>query len=542
MRRLLAITTALSLLAPAVWAPTAWAQTESVSARPDGATVVIYRDRPVDTVALMEQSRQRWSRLDRQGLALIVETRTVDLPAGEGIIRFRGLATGVVPQSAVLEGLPAHVVERNADFDLLSPASLMEKSVGEVVRVVRTNPATGEQVEKAAVIRAGAQGVVLEIDGRFEALDCSGQTERVVFDRIPEGLGDQPTLSVRTRAERAGRHTVTLAYLTTGLQWSADYVARLDPTDGTLDLTGWVTLANFGGTGFPDAPVQVVAGTLRKDEGTTPVEPLVRYQQNQCWPQGTTTYGNGLGPTYKEDRAEYNGPPVMLFGPPAPAPALEMALREVVVTGSRIARQGELGDYKIYTLPEPTTVAARQTKQVRFLEREGVAYERVYRAGVMNADEEAHPMGVVVKLRNEEGAGLGVALPGGSVAVMQPDGAGGVLLAGQDRFEDKGVGLPVRLTFGESPDVRVQTRLVKSDSSMRDAVRTQRIEVETTVTNARSEPVRVELVADAAMRRGFRILSQSVRSRVDDTGYPVWTLSVPANGAATLKAGWLTTD
>ena len=534
MRRLLAITTALSLLGP-----TAWAQTESVSARPDGATVVIYRDQPVDTVALMEQSRQPWSRLDRQGLALIVETRTVDLPEGEGIIRFRGLATGVVPQSAVLEGLPAHVVERNADFDLLSPASLMEKSIGEVVRVVRTNPATGEQVEKAAVIRAGAQGTVLEIDGRFEALDCSGQTERVVFDRVPEGLGDQPTLSVRTRAERAGRHTVTLAYLTTGLQWSADYVARLDPTDGTLDLTGWVTLANFGGTGFPDAPVQVVAGTLRKDAGTTPVEPLVRYQQNQCWPQGTTTLGFG-------ELANYGAAPPAPPPPPAPAPMMRMAVQEaaadIVVTGSRVARQGELGDYKIYTLPEPTTVAARQTKQVRFLEREGVTYERVYRAGVLNADEETQPTAIVMKLRNEEGAGLGVALPGGSVAVMQPDGTGGVLLAGQDRFEDKGVGLPVRLAFGESPDVRVQTRLVKSGSSTRGAVTTERTEVETTVTNARSEPVTVELVADAAMQRGFRIRSQSVRSRVDDTGYPVWTLSVPANGATTLKAAWTTTD
>ncbi len=538
MRRLLAITTALSLLAPVVWA-----QTESVSAGPDGATVVIYRDQPVDTVALMEQSRQPWSGLDRQGLALIVETRTVDLPAGEGVIRFRGLATGVVPQSAVLEGLPAHVVERNADFDLLSPASLMEKSIGEVVRVVRTNPATGEQVEKAAVIRAGAQGTVLEIDGQFEALDCSGQTERVVFDRIPEGLGDQPTLSVRTRAERAGRHTVTLAYLTTGLQWSADYVARLDPSDGTLGLTGWVTLANFGGTGFPDAPVQVVAGTLRKDAGTVPVEPLVRYQQNQCWPQGTTTFGSGLEPTYKQDRVEYNGPPVILQGMPAPAPmAMRSAVEDIVVTGNRIARQGELGDYKIYTLPEPTTVAARQTKQVRFLERDSVAYERVYRAGLLDQDEEARPMGVVLKLRNETRAGLGVALPGGSVAVMQPDGAGGVLLAGQDRFEDKGVGLPVRLNFGQSPDVQVQTRLVKSESSRRGAVTTERSEIETTVTNARSEAVTVELVADAAMQRGFRIRSQSVRSRVDDTGYPVWTLTVPANSAATLKAAWTTTD
>ncbi|MBD7940707.1 DUF4139 domain-containing protein [Brevundimonas guildfordensis] len=536
MRRLLAITTALSVLAP-----TAWAQTESVSARPDGATVVIYRDQPVDTVQLMAQSRQPWNRLDRQGLALIVETRTVDLPAGEGVIRFRGLATGVVPQSAVLEGLPAHVVERNADFDLLSPASLLEKSVGEVVRVVRTNPATGEQVEKAAVIRAGAQGVVLEIDGRFEALDCSGLTERVVFDRVPEGLGDQPTLSVRTRAERAGRHTVTLAYLTTGLQWSADYVARLDPSDGTLDLTGWVTLANFGGTGFPDAPVQVVAGTLRKDAGTTPVEPLIRYQQNECWPQGTTTLGSG--------RFAGAPPPPPPPAPPPPPPAAPMmrmmaneAMDQIVVTGSRIARQGELGDYKLYSLPEPTTVAARQTKQVRFLERDGVAYERVYRAGVLNADDESRPMGVVLKLRNEERAGLGVALPGGSVAVMQPDGEGGVLLAGQDRFEDKGVGLPVRLHFGQSADVRVQTRLVKSGSSRRGAVTTRRSEIETTVTNARSEAVTVELVADAAMQRGFRFRSQSVRSRVDDTGYPVWTLTVPANGAATLKAAWTTTD
>lgn len=535
MRRLLAITTAFSLVAPS-----AWAQSESVSARPDTATVVIYRDQPVDTVALMAQSRQSWNRLDREGLALIVETRTVDLPAGEGIIRFRGLATGVVPQSAVLEGLPAHVVERNADFDLLSPASLMEKSVGEVVRVVRTNPATGEQVEKAAVIRAGAQGTVLEIDGRFEALDCSGQTERVIFDRVPEGLGDQPVLSVRTRTERAGRHTVTLAYLATGLQWSADYVARLDPSDGTLNLTGWVTLANFGGTGFPDAPVQVVAGTLRKDAGTVPVEPLVRYQQNQCWPQGTTTFGSG-------EFAEYNGPPVMAPPPPPPPPpapmmrmAAESAMDEIVVTA--MARQGELGDYKIYTLPEPTTVAARQTKQVRFLEREGVAYERLYRSSVLNNDDESRPTAIVLKLKNEESAGLGVALPGGSVAVMQPDGAGGVLLAGQDRFVDKGVGLPVRLSFGQSPDVRVQTRLVKSTSTTRGAVTTDRSEIETTVTNARSEPVTVELLADAAMSRGFRIRRQSVRSRIDDTGYPVWTLSVPANGAATLTAAWTTTN
>ncbi|WP_453977563.1 DUF4139 domain-containing protein [Brevundimonas sp. Marseille-Q4549] len=540
MARRFALIAALSLMGANAAFDTAWAQAESVSARPDAAAVVIYRDRPVDTVALMERSRSGGGGLDREGLALIVETRTVDLPAGEGVIRFRGLATGVVPQSAVLEGLPAEVVERNVDFDLLSPASLMEKSVGETVRVVRTDPVTGRQVEKAAVIRAGAQGTVLEIDGRFEALDCSGLTERVVFDRVPEGLGDQPVLSVRTRAPTAGRYVVTLAYLATGLQWSADYVARLNPDGRTLDLTGWVTLANFGGTGFPDAPVQVVAGTLRKDAGTVPVDPVVRYPQPGCWPQGTTTAGSGEGgfgnaymaATFKEDRVEYGAPPV--------------AVEEIVVTGSRVARrvatQGELGDYKIYTLPEPTTVAARQTKQVRFLETEGVAYERVYRAGLPSDDDERRPAEIVLKLRNERGAGLGVPLPGGSVAVMQPDGSGGVLLAGQDRFEDKGIGLPVRLNFGESPDVGVTTRIVNRTKSLTNGVKTTRFDLETVVSNDRAEPVTVELVADDAGARGFKILNQSVRSRIDDTGQPVWTVPVPAGRETVLRMSWRTTD
>ena len=216
---------------------------------------------------------------------------------------------------------------------------------------------------------------------------------------------------------------------------------------------------------------------------------------------------------------------------------------EIVVTGSRVARQGELGDYKIYTLPEPTTVAARQTKQVRFMEREGVAYDRVYRAWVdANDSAEAQPAEIQLRLRNEARSGLGLALPGGTVAVMQPDGAGGALLAGEDRFEDKGVGLPVRLTFGQSPDVRVATRRLSSSTTRDKGIRTRRAEMEVTVANARSEAVTVDLSPQAAGRRGFRILSQSIRSRIDDTGYPVWTMTVPANGAATLKATWTTTD
>jgi len=60
---LMAATALFSLLA----AP-ALAQTVSTSEKADAATVVIYRDQPVDTVQLMERSRQPWNSLDREGL------------------------------------------------------------------------------------------------------------------------------------------------------------------------------------------------------------------------------------------------------------------------------------------------------------------------------------------------------------------------------------------------------------------------------------------------------------------------------------------
>lgn len=205
---------------------------ESVSEGPEAVEVVVYRGQAVDTSDLIQRSRYSWSRLDREGLALIVEKRTVDVPAGEGVIRFKGLGTGIVPHSAVIEGLPADLVEQNADYELITPFNLLDRAVGQTVSVVRTNATTGLEETHQATIRAGQRGTVLEVDGQFEALDCSGLTERIVFNEVPQGLGATPTLSVRTRATQAGRYTVTLAYLATGLQWSADYVAHLNDSGG----------------------------------------------------------------------------------------------------------------------------------------------------------------------------------------------------------------------------------------------------------------------------------------------------------------------
>ncbi len=272
----------LLLLAVASLARPAYAQTVASSAGPERVSVTVYRDpnrpaaRPIDP---------NWL----NGFALISETRRISIPAGDTEIRFEGVAGGILPQSAIVTGLPEDVLEKNHDAYLLSPASLIDRSLGRRVHLRRTSRATGAVREQEAVVRSGAdRALVLQTAEGFEALRCSGLPETIVYDGVPAGLPAKPTLSVRTRSSRALTATVTLSYLTSGLDWQANYVANLSPSGDRVDLFAWLTLANGDETSFVDASTQAVAGRLNRE--AQPFRPQrERSYAIQCWPQGTTS-------------------------------------------------------------------------------------------------------------------------------------------------------------------------------------------------------------------------------------------------------------
>ena len=66
-----------------------------------------------------------------------------------------------MPQSAIVTGFPEGIVERNRDAYLLSPATLLDRSLGRRVHLRRTSRATGAVREQEAVIRSGADGAVV---------------------------------------------------------------------------------------------------------------------------------------------------------------------------------------------------------------------------------------------------------------------------------------------------------------------------------------------------------------------------------------------
>ena len=180
-------------------------------------------------------------------LALVHDERQVNLPAGRSRQEFPDVSAQIRAETVTLSGDGFGIVEQNFDYDLLSPAALMEKAVGQTVTLLRTNPATGAETRERALVLAANGGVVLKIGERIEVLRDDGLPVRVIFDSIPPNLRARPTLSVTVDAARAGSRPLALSYLTPGLGWKADYVTLFDEKAGRIDMQGWVTLSNSTG-------------------------------------------------------------------------------------------------------------------------------------------------------------------------------------------------------------------------------------------------------------------------------------------------------
>lgn len=519
MRGALLLAWIAALLAPV----SARAQAEpaiAVSAKIDDAAVTVYRAPNRGGGAI----NPNWP----QGFAFITETRTVTLPAGTSVLRFEGVAEGLLPETAVVSGLPDGVIEKNRDARLLSPAGLVDAYLKRSVTLRRTNRATGKVVEQAAVIQAGPNGGVIlqNAAGGFEALACSGLPERMLYSRVPKDLSAKPTLSVLVESGAARTVTVQLLYLAEGFDWAANYVADRGPDGKTLGLTGWITVANGGVTSFPGAQLNVIAGRLNKVYSpplprSTP-GPLVL----RCWPMDiTSTHPLWELPPIIEieqefgmDRAEEvavtanrrdrREMPMMYL----PAPAAPVTMPPPPPPAE------DLGDLKFYRIPFRVDVSAKGQKQVALLAKDKVAVEQLY-AATLYQNSQPQPLMMRLRVQNREADGLGLALPSGTAAVFETIG-GQRLLVGEAAIGDKAKDERVDYDIGQSP--AVQFRAVVQERDAKSAYQTWQV----TLTNSRPFDAEVEMLIPFAIDpppEGWERRGSSW----------VWRVRVPANGSVT---------
>jgi len=424
-----------------------------------------------------------------QDLALIEHVRAVNLPAGRHRVEFKGVSARIVPQTVGFGAPGLELLEQNFDYDLLTPNKLMEKAVGQTVRIVRTNPGTGAETVESAEVLSTAGGVVLRIGDRIEVLRDDGIPARVIFDKVPENLRASPTLSVVAQASRAVNADVSLSYLSRGLSWAADYVAVFDEKAGETSLQGWITLTNNSGTGFENARIQLIAGDIN----------IVNNEQ-QWWQR------------YNNSRA---------------VPGARRA------AGTESTDRARLADYYVYPIAQPTTLANNQTKQVSFLSAGRVRATKAYEQSFYSFSSLEEPVSAEVRVRfeNSRAAGLGEQLPSGVVRVYARDAQGQPQFVGEDRVGHTGAGSELALKIGEAFDVTVQPTLV---STRRVSARRTEYAMQYLVRNARPEPVTVT-IRQQGLWRFNEVLQESVPGRRNGANDLAWDVVVPANGESELR-------
>jgi hypothetical protein len=487
----------------------AQAQQAVTSPAPASVAVTIYREPGRQPDAAFDGD---WLR----GYALVTETRDVDLPAGPATVRFEGVAAGMLAETALVRGLPGGVAEQNLDADLIGARNLYARSFGRPVLLRRVDPVTKAVIEEAGVIRSGPDGAaVIQTREGFRSARCAWPDEYISYGEMPAGLVAKPTLSVQTAAPVAAHARLTLSYLAWGFDWRADYVLTMRRDGRHLDLAAWVTLASSDDTAFAGSAAAVVAGKPDKQER----DENGRYEAGETLSFHCETARISPAPPPPPP------PPIMLEMAPAPMAAMD----DIIVTAQRrapvMARQEALGDLKLYRLPMPTTIAPRAQKQVALAERRGVKVQPFYRTRLeLNEDEDGRPLRQVLRLQNRKADGLGLALPGGHVVVLEPHGSTS-LPVGEGRIDDKAEGEEIEIELGEATAVHVtETETAGDDSgSWRDHA--------ATLTNSRDQPVQVEVAIP--LEDGQHLL-RPTKPLTRKNGQPLWRVTVPAHGTARL--------
>ncbi|HWD37410.1 MAG TPA: DUF4140 domain-containing protein [Fimbriimonas sp.] len=364
-----------------------------------------------------------------QGFALVKEVRSLNLKKGRQTVEVRDVPSQIDSTSVGIRNLldpgGLQVLEQNYQYDLISPEAILNKSVGQRVRFIRTiggqrDVLEGVLLNAPTAIVASPDGgssqtysgmAIKTTDGRI-VLDPTGEVE---VTSVPAGLISVPTLMWDLTSKTAGPADVELSYITHGVQWSADYVLTLDGNTHA-DLQGWVTMDNQSGATWSNARLKLLAGDVN------------------------------------------------IVQPRSQLGAFDFAAAKNEAVEKKDFQEQSLFEYHLYTLQRPATIRNKETKQLALVEAHGIPFTKKLIVDSMQGFWQYYPSEgevgtgplktqVRVEFQNDEKSHLGMPLPKGKIRVYQRDSEGSVQMLGENTIDHTPRNERISLVVGNSFDV-----------------------------------------------------------------------------------------
>jgi hypothetical protein len=351
-------------------------------------------------------------------IGLVKDTRLIEFKPGIHELKFMDVAAKIDPTTvhikSLINGSSLSILEQNYEYDLLNPQKLLEKYVGQKVQLATINPETKKEEIVEATLLSTQGGNIFQIGDKIHI----GHHGRILLSRIPENLISQPTLVWMVENKLSKPQKVEASYLTSGINWKADYVAVLNKLDTMTDLTGWVTLDNRSGATYRNALLKLVAGDIHR----------VQAEMQMDYARAKAAVKEAASPQFKEE---------------------------------------SFFEYHLYTLDRRTTVKDNQTKQMTLLDANRVPLKKLFIFSgrpqyyyYQDQSSNKQKIGVFLELENSRKNNLGIPLPKGTIRVYKEDKDGSLQFVGEDRIDHTPKDEKFKIKIGEAFDVvgeRVQT-------------------------------------------------------------------------------------
>ncbi|MFC1828818.1 DUF4139 domain-containing protein, partial [Thermodesulfobacteriota bacterium] len=147
-------------------------------------------------------------------LGLIKDIRKVKLPVGEGELRFMDVASHIMPVTVHTKSLNSPggftVLEQNYEYDLMSADKLLDKFVGEKIKIIDWNQFQDRKDVIEATLMSNNQGQIYKINDEI----FLGHPGYKVLPGIPENLISKPTLMWLYSNTVKTAHNLEVSYLT----------------------------------------------------------------------------------------------------------------------------------------------------------------------------------------------------------------------------------------------------------------------------------------------------------------------------------------
>jgi hypothetical protein len=462
-----------------------------------------------------------------QDFAVVRERIALALQQGTNDVQFVGVTVHLEPDSVVLRDptgkVQLAVLEQSYRADTISQGLLLALNEGKELDFLVMQKDGSERIVRGKVIRSGyvpntgamrrfgqqfhmrqqalgdqgtgAGSPIVEVDGKLR-FSLPGEP---LFPALGDDTILQPMLGWQVHSPEAAKVDAELSYVTGGMSWEASYNLVAPEHGDALDLVGWVTIDNQSGKVFRNATVKLMAGDVNK---------LRPEPQVPAGDAGWRTAGREQAPRVTEKAFD---------------------------------------EFHLYSLPRPTTLRDRQTKQVEFVRAAGIKSAAIYvydgasvarhhgydamaiRSQPDYGTESQPKVWVMREFENSEANGLGVPLPRGRTRFYRRDDADGRLeFTGENVIDHTPKHERLRIYTGDAFDVVGERKRTDYAVSNKNDQLEESFEIR--VRNRKAQPVEVRIAERLYRWLNWELVQKSHEPVKVDAQRIEFRVSVPADG------------